>query len=269
MKECEICKASLGVFAKKYTCKDGYVCDDCYRQSKIRKMRNEVTVREIKDSLFSKERSEERAKRKLEVSHTQERNKTNPTQTFIPTTDGSLAKYIALNENTHKFTILGRKEIYNYSQLVSFEYLENGHTIEKSQSAIGRAVVGGVIAGGVGAIVGASSANVISNEIITQMAITVTINPGAVTYSIRLLDVQTKNGSLLYNLTKSTATQLIGYLKSIEQYNLQQNNKQLQTNTPEASISVPEQIKQYKELLDCGAITQEEYDAKKKQLLGL
>ena len=30
-----------------------------------------------------------------------------------------------------------------------------------------------------------------------------------------------------------------------------------------------DELKQYKELLDMGAITQEEYDQKKKQLLGL
>ena len=30
-----------------------------------------------------------------------------------------------------------------------------------------------------------------------------------------------------------------------------------------------DEIKKLKELLDCGAITQEEYDAKKKQLLNL
>lgn len=34
-------------------------------------------------------------------------------------------------------------------------------------------------------------------------------------------------------------------------------------------FSAPEEIKKYKELLDMGAITQEEYDAKKKQLLGI
>ena len=37
----------------------------------------------------------------------------------------------------------------------------------------------------------------------------------------------------------------------------------------EIAINVPDEIKQYKELLDSGAITQEEYDAKKKQLLEL
>jgi len=35
------------------------------------------------------------------------------------------------------------------------------------------------------------------------------------------------------------------------------------------NINVANEIKKYKELLDMGAITQEEYDAKKKQLLGL
>ncbi len=36
-----------------------------------------------------------------------------------------------------------------------------------------------------------------------------------------------------------------------------------------ANISAVEEIKQYKELLDIGAITQEEYEAKKKQILNL
>lgn len=44
-------------------------------------------------------------------------------------------------------------------------------------------------------------------------------------------------------------------------------DKNLRLNAGETTI--PEQIKQYKDLLDIGAITQEEFNAKKKQLLGL
>ena len=33
--------------------------------------------------------------------------------------------------------------------------------------------------------------------------------------------------------------------------------------------SIPEELKKYKELLDSGVITQEEYEAKKRSLLGL
>lgn len=36
-----------------------------------------------------------------------------------------------------------------------------------------------------------------------------------------------------------------------------------------AVANVPEEIRKYKELLDAGVITQEEYEAKKKELMGL
>ena len=36
-----------------------------------------------------------------------------------------------------------------------------------------------------------------------------------------------------------------------------------------AAVSSADELKKYKDLLDSGAITQEEFDAKKKQLLGL
>lgn len=39
--------------------------------------------------------------------------------------------------------------------------------------------------------------------------------------------------------------------------------------TNQTQLAETEQLKQYKELLDNGIITQEEFDTKKKQLLGL
>ena len=41
------------------------------------------------------------------------------------------------------------------------------------------------------------------------------------------------------------------------------------TQKQESQISLADEIKKFKDLLDMGAITQEEFDAKKKQLLGL
>ena len=39
--------------------------------------------------------------------------------------------------------------------------------------------------------------------------------------------------------------------------------------TPAPNLSIPDELKKYKELLDCQAITQEEYDKKKSELLNL
>ena len=47
------------------------------------------------------------------------------------------------------------------------------------------------------------------------------------------------------------------------------NIKESQNNGGNSTLSPADELKKFKELLDMGAITQEEYDAKKKQLLGL
>ncbi len=40
-------------------------------------------------------------------------------------------------------------------------------------------------------------------------------------------------------------------------------------NTPQTAVSQADELKKFKDLLDNGIITQEEFDQKKKQLLGL
>ena len=45
--------------------------------------------------------------------------------------------------------------------------------------------------------------------------------------------------------------------------------KNSQNTSVTAALSPAEELKKFKDLLDCGIITQEEFDAKKKQLLGI
>ena len=49
----------------------------------------------------------------------------------------------------------------------------------------------------------------------------------------------------------------------------QENKKATQTIKQEIPKNETDELKKFKELLDMGVITQEEFDAKKKQLLGL
>ncbi len=48
-----------------------------------------------------------------------------------------------------------------------------------------------------------------------------------------------------------------------------QNERVTITNIPSANNSTADELKKFKELLDIGAITQEEFDAKKKEILGI
>ena len=83
--------------------------------------------------------------------------------------------------------------------------------------------------------------------------------------SLRKITVATSSGKLHFWFVKNRTevhaalTDIIGKVQVEAAY--AQNNSQANSNADE--------IKKYKELLDTGIITQEEFDAKKKQLLGL
>ncbi len=62
------------------------------------------------------------------------------------------------------------------------------------------------------------------------------------------------------------ATSVIAFIKCSPK--IEEESKKVRTTT-ETNMNSTEEIKKYKELLDSNIITQEEFDAKKKQLLGL
>ena len=88
--------------------------------------------------------------------------------------------------------------------------------------------------------------------------------------------------SLLKGVTVSTSSGKIAFVglsnafeiyKSISNLLIERQIKQETNNTNTIKHEIPQnnadELKKYKELLDSGVITQEEFDAKKKQLLGL
>ena len=54
-----------------------------------------------------------------------------------------------------------------------------------------------------------------------------------------------------------------------EEWEIEKKAKQNISAPVQQTASPAEELKKFKELLDMGAITQEEFDAKKKQILGL
>lgn len=130
-------------------------------------------------------------------------------------------------------------------------------------NGVKRAVVGGILAGTAGAIVGASTAKNSSKQLANMLKIKVVIDPNT---QVRYVHFDVKGlakDTVAYRAAYKNAQQVMAMLGEIEQYNKQQNANP----ADEKVISIPEQIKEYKSLLDCGAITQEEYDIKKKELL--
>lgn len=155
-------------------------------------------------------------------------------------------------------------KIYNYSDILSFDLEEDGTKLIEGKA--GSAAVGGLMFGTVGAVVGAARKKDIK-EYCTSLILSITINdPSNYRVQISFLVEPIERGTQSYQTALNHAKEMAAIL-------------QLATKSEEASSTLPKSnattdidnsiyaIKKYKELLDAGIITQEEFDEKKKQLL--
>lgn len=175
----------------------------------------------------------------------------------------SFEKYIDIDENNKlwKTPCCSNNIVFAYNDIISYELLQNGEAITKG--SLGGAVIGGALFGGVGAIVGGSVGAKKTKQEISEFRIKiVTRNICYPEVYINFLTTgKVKSDSFLYKTYSDSAQRVLSLLAIIVDSG---------SNAPVASpVSVPDEILKYKKLLDDGIITQEEFDAKKQQLLNL
>lgn len=188
---------------------------------------------------------------------------------FVPTK--KVGNYFVVNENDKTWAVptgLFKKvilpnSVHTYSEIVSFELLEDGNSITKG--GLGRAVVGGALFGGVGAIVGGATGGKKTKGVCTKLQIKIILNNMATpNVYVDLINTSTKKDSILYTSAYSSAQEILSILQIICD---QKEQKVGSVPNKNNGISIPEEIKKYKELLDMGAILEEEFENKKKELL--
>lgn len=156
---------------------------------------------------------------------------------------------------------------YNFNDIINYEVYENGKS--KVQGRAGSALIGGAFFGLGGLIVGSSmSRNV--NEKCNQLKLFIRINDlECPQIEITYVDNAEfdKSGWTYRNMKENLQT-----VCSVLEFMINKKTlEQLGTNESEAKTvkSNKEQLQELKELLDDGLITQEDFDTKKKQILGL
>ena len=159
--------------------------------------------------------------------------------------------------------------LFDYDEIVDYQLTENGEQI--ASGGIGSAIAGGAILGGVGAIVGSNVGKKSSKTVADSMQMRISLkNPYKTQILVNFIFIseKIKVGSLLYNERKGRANNLISLLDSMCAKAAAEKALAANAAQPSATSSADEILK-YKNLLDSGIISQEEFDAKKKQLLGL
>lgn len=152
---------------------------------------------------------------------------------------------------------------FSFSDLLNYELVENGSTLLKG--GFGSAVVGGVLLGPAGMITGGILGKK-HKDVVNSLYVTITLNNSLLSFKkIDFIKSEVKKGSLTYKLKKKSAESLISILDRI----CSSAGSEVSSMQPQINISAADEIKKFKELLDAGIITEEEFNAKKKQLLGI
>ena len=171
---------------------------------------------------------------------------------YRPTSDTNTIRYMSSDEKNHLFTFGHASKIYRYDQLVHFELIEDNETIFKSSGSIGRAIAGGALAGGIGALIGSSTASRKSDTKVRYLGINATINPGCSSFSnVTFFNTETSRDGIVYTNSIDTARKMIAQLQAIQLCNEEQRLKTLLMKKLYLSLSRSEGSTKW--LLDCGA----------------
>ena len=127
----------------------------------------------------------------------------------IDTTQKIIAYYtpqVSINNSSIDF------KTYNFKDIIECEILEDNETILKSSA--GRAAVGGIIAGGVGAVVGASSRGTqgVANRLVIRVGLNNILEPSLI---ITFIDKQISRTTPYYQSNYSKAIEIYSTIKSI------------------------------------------------------
>lgn len=155
------------------------------------------------------------------------------------------------------FTMNRSQAVYNYDELISYTPVFEGGKIKKHHG-ITRAIVGGVLAGPVGAVVGAGTGGK-EFDTIKRLG-----------FILHLTDNRSQNYMLMISESKSDSSLT---KSAMEDYNniAAKLDQIISSNTQESTTngSNADELRKFKGLLDDGIISQAEFDEKKKELLGL
>ena len=247
--KCAICNEEVGLNRYQLQ-KDMWLCPKCFK--KTGGITNFNTIKNM---------SGPEIKKLIEQKEEREKN-------FEATK--KISTYLYLDEKNKQWaipdvTITGKVKslkIFDYSEIIDFELIEDGTSITKG--GIGRALVGGALFGGVGAIVGGTTGKRKTKTTCSKMQIKITLNnmENPIEY-INFFQGEIKTDGLMYKTFSNFAQQVLSALQII--CNKNQETVKEELNGP--IYSKADEILKLKKLLEEGVITEEEFQKEKQNLL--
>lgn len=173
----------------------------------------------------------------------------------------------------------GKIFLYPYSDIIRCEVIENGKTVFSKSGMVGRAIVGGALAGGTGAVIGGLTAK--SNEVKEFESVDFKIllrNSTIPVFTIRFFSAseETMGTKKTVNINDKTygpklrtaLHQLNNWKETIEVIIDKVNSKpEVATATAVSSSSVADELSKLNELREKGILSADEFETQKKKIL--
>lgn len=253
---CGVCGNEAGLNRFKIRKSDAWVCATCMKRAGgvLSVSPNNVTIEDIKEILNQKDSSDNVKAEKIQ--------------------NGQLATAEAMYENCKKnnygsgftegwgvkhFKLIEDSLMKDEEVLMTFIGLHNYISTTKHDNNFAYAITNKRILIAQKKVIG-ETLQTISLDNIND----ITLNVGIV---FGVMTVDTIKEKFNIAVAKASARKI--YDKVHQIFNEQKNKKNNGISQATSTLSVPDELKKYKELLDVGVINQEEFDTKKKQLLNL
>ena len=227
----------------------------------VRKPNTELALREIKQNLNINSPIMQSS---LSESFTVSR------ELLISTSDWAATKLLIDND---KKTFVYQKgktysKIYNFNDLISYEVYENGKS--KVQGRAGAALIGGAFFGIAGLIVGSSMSRSIEEKC-KELKLFIRLNDidGPQIVLVYAHNVDLDKSGWTYRKMKENVQSICSILEYMLNEKTLEQSCAIEHEEKNAKSSSKKQLQELKEMLDDGLITQEDYEKKKKQILGL
>ena len=225
--KCSICGTEVG-WLSRWKLKDGVICSDCVEKLEkgIQKHTEEFTAGQIKQSLTGK----------LEL---------------VPPKIFQCAKgFLVINPVDRtmymQYPMFIKSDEISLDSIIGYSYVENDKKYGVGRT-LGTVAAGGILFGGVGAVIGAVVGSGPRKKIVNRKPI--------------------KPSGFEYNGYLDIAKRLMGELDLLVKKEPVEGN--IQKNITVQSMSNADEIRKFKGLLDDGIITQEEFAIKRNELLGI
>jgi len=255
-KSCALCNGEIGFFTSKTEIADGYICKKCLKKAGIDDYDTAYS--------FTSNQAREMLDRRIPLV-----KKFKVTKKY--------SDRLQIDEKNKAFKVQG--QIFEYSDLLDFQLLEDGQTIAIDKIGLAKTAVGGLLFGGVGAFIGAVTGPKLLSGVCNSMELKIILrNTYTNEVTIPFIIEKTRKRSDEYKIAQEVVQSCITALMIIDDYNKQQEksttldsslniNINTSVNSNSTTTSGADEIVKYKTLLDAGIITQEEFEAKKKQIL--